>query len=332
MDIKNVIAGLVSGQLDWKNYNPNTSALGYNADVQNFLNYMGPAGLSALGFNADALNYNPPNDPEQLRQWLNSQVQSGAMTTYKLRVFYTPGDGTPAPVDVTFFAMAFNDGVFDSAGNLVFTNTGGDTATIQGLTTHGQGRKVSIQTLFDLTKTEPFTLGFIRMRPKTQAQLDLAMDILSDSQYGSSGSNSIAPDDYVNPDQYQLLRVDVPMNTNCSQKQGFTWTIDEDQTGTGISMTLFIPKTIDPTKQLSGGPAVRNLNQGVNPPFYTPTAATGQINAIASNEAIKSIIASNVAPSMGQNMIATILKTPVGAGNMGTAIPGNLAITSGKYV
>jgi len=323
MNIKDLINGLKAGSLDWKNFSPNVSALGYDADIKNFMNYMGSHGMSALGFNtafhydADAFNYSGPpaeimGDKKALAAWLDQQVNSGAMTTYKMRVFYTPGPGLHGPVDVTFFATAFNTGTFDGSGNLVFTNSTGDTATIQGLTTNGIGQTVSMKTLFNLTETEPFTVGFIRMRPKTVDQLDNAINIIKESQYGASQNNSIAPDDYVDPYQYQLLRVDVPLNSHASKKHGWSWTIDEDQTGNGISMTLFIPKTLDPTKELSGKDQLRNLNSGVQPPFYTPTHPSGQLNAVAglstlaSNDTVKSVMNSGVAPAMGQQIIKSI--------------------------
>lgn len=318
--MEDIINGLKSGSLDWKNfgYNANLSALGYNADVLNFMNYMGIggggniSGKSALNFNADSLNYGGVSDmtPQQLRQYLNSSVASGAMTTLKLRAFWTAGAGlSPAPVDVTFFASTFQAGTFNADGDLEFTNSNGDTATITCLTSQN-GVNVTMEQIYDLLGSEPFQVAFIRMRPKTQAQLDYAIDILSASQFGSQKTNSINPDDWVDPDQYQLLRVDIPMNVSASKKQGWKWTIDEDQTGSGVSMTLFIPSTVDNTKLLAGQSQVRNLNNGNDPTFWNPAQATNNtIQSLATNPIVKSIMSSGVAPAMGKQMVLEVAKT-----------------------
>jgi hypothetical protein len=236
------------------------------------------------------------------------------MTTIKMKVFWTAGIGVePGPVNVLFFDTTFFEGTFDGSGNLVFTNANGDTATVVCLTEKSPGVFITMKQLYSLTETEPFTIGFIRLRPKSVSQLDNAFSIVKDSQYGANATNSIAPDDYVDPYQYQLLRVDVPMNSHASKKHGFSWTINEDQTGNGVSMTLFIPKTIDPTKALSGQDPTRNLNSGVMPTFYMPSAPSGSaqaanslaLGAIASHPAVQSMIKSNVNPAM----IASLIKT-----------------------
>lgn len=327
MNQQEVIDRLLKGQLDWKNFSPNNSALGYDADVRNFMNYMG---RSAMGYDADARNWRNYDDPfqiassmtpEQLRAYLSSQVNSGAMTTFRMRVYYTagPGPGAPEPVDITFFDSTFQvGGVFDIHGNLVFTNTNGDTATIEGLTTNGpNGRRVTIQQLYNTIETEPAVIGFIRLKVKTTAQFDYSMGIIKDGQYGGYGGNSITPDDYVDPDQFQLLRVDVPMNVKASKRDGFSWTIDEDQTGTGIGMTLFIPKTLDPGKQLDGKDPVRNLNMGVDPAFYTPMAPSTpnpmqNLVNMAKSDAVKQIMSSGIKPEMGQQMIQSIAPQIIG--------------------
>lgn len=329
MEIKDMINQMAAGSMNWKNFSPNNSALGYDADIQNFLNFMGYNGMSALGYDADIQNYGgnsalgangntsygAPNaqDQKALGAWLNQQVNSGSMTTYKMKAFWTAGGGgTPAPVPVVFFDTTFNGGTFDGSGNLVFTNSNGDTATIVGLTERSPGVFTTMKQLFSLTETEPFKIGFIRLRPKSVSQLDNAFSIVKESQYGASGTNSMAPDDYVDPYQYQLLRVDVPMNCDASKKHGFGWTINEDQTGNGVSMTLFVPMTVDNTKPLSGQSSIRQLNSGVNPQFYMPAGPSGamqsQLAAIASHPAVKNMMQANVQPTMLANMIKQLPK------------------------
>lgn len=308
---------------DWKYFNENNSAMGYDADTLKFLNYMGNGniqkGMSALGYDADFKGYNMPSlgSQEAIRKYVNEAVASKAMTAIRLRVFYTAGVGTPANVKITLFDSTFRSGgVFNSDGDLVFTNAGGDTATITCLTENGaDGRTVTMEQLYDMTETEPFMIGFVRLKVKTSAQFDFSMGIIKDGQWGGYGGNSITPDDYVDPDQFQLLRVDIPMNVMASRKSGFTWTIDEDQTGTGIGMTLFIPTTVDPTKALSGQNPVRILNDGVTNEFYMPSLPTnagkpGQMAAItqaAISAPVKQIMSSSVDQATGQAMIRSIL-------------------------
>ena len=311
-----LVAGLISGQLDWKNFaNQNRSALGYDADMNNFLNYFG---RSALGYDADFKNYDGPGgtqgmNQQQLRNWLNSQVASGSMTMSRLRVVYTPGVGVPAPVDIVLFNSTFADYTFDGAGNLVFTNAGGDTVTVHCMTTNGaNGRLVTMQQLYKMTETQPFNIGFIRLKVKTTAQFDYSMGIIKDGQFGGYAGNSITPDDNVDPEQFQFLRVDVPMNTKASLQDGFSWTVDQDQTGSGIGMTLFITSTLNPNKQLEGKDPVRVLNGGVNETIYTPTIPTGQLQALAANPQVKEIMSSGMNKAMGQAMIGQLAQNITG--------------------
>lgn len=308
---------------EWKYFNANQSAMGFDADTLNFLNYMGNGnaqrGMSALGYDADFKGYNAPNlgSQAEIRKYVNQMVDSKAMTAIRLRIFYTPGPGVPANVSITLFDSVFRDGgVFSGGGDLVFTNAGGDTATITCLTENGpSGRRVTMEQLYEMVSTEPFMIGFIRLKVKTSAQFDFSMGIIKDGQYGGYGGNSITPDDYVDPDQYQLLRVDLPMNIMASKKSGFTWTIDEDQSGTGIGMTLFIPTTYDPTKALAGKDPVRVLNDGVTNEFYTPSVPTNagkpravsEIAQMAVSQPIKQIMSSSLDQATGQSMIRNIL-------------------------
>ncbi len=278
--IQRLMKTLEHKSMQYRNFSPNRTAFGYDADSFNFdnaamqqlLSYMGK---SALGYDSDALNYGGSAFPAN---WTKQQEASGNLTTYKLRVIYTPGPNPPKPVRVTFFRSAFNTGTFDPiTGDLVFTNANGDTASIVGMTT-------STKTLYNLTETEPFVLSFIRMTPKSQSQLDNPVKILRNTQWDSGQFNNINPDIYISPDQYQLLKADVPFNLDIDKKQGFEWDIDVDQTGTGVGLVLFIGKTLESTKALQNKPIVRELGPQVNT-FYQPGLPAGQIrNAIAMQE------------------------------------------------
>lgn len=339
MTFEEIIKNLQNRSMDWKNFGDNTSAMGYDSDLFNFMKYMGFDsdlfgytgmaqgytgmaqgfdGITAMGANglpSWMAGAPDPSDQKKLTGWLNKQVASGAMTTYRMRAFYTADPlGGVDPVSVTFFAGTFNDGTFASNGDLLFTNASGDVATLTGQTRNAvNGKFINMRQLMDMMQTEPATLGFMRIRAKTVEQLGYDMGIIKNSQYGGALGNSIVPDDYDDPYQYQFTRVDVPMNVPLSRKDGFTWLIDADQTGNGIGMTMFIPTTLDNTKALQGKDPVRVLNGGQVPTFGTPTAPTSlqafQTQALAVNPKVQAIIKNPMIPqSVGQQLIKTISK------------------------
>jgi len=338
MNQEKLIAELMTGKRDWKNfsYQRNKSALGYDADIKNFLGFFGPSGLSALGFrnyDSDFKNFNndygmPPGMTfAQRSAWLNDQVSSGAMTTSRIRLSYTAVAGSPQDVDISLFASVFtvnaNAGVFNPDGDLVFTNAGGDFVTITCQTINGSGnQRVTMRQLYDMTLTQPFVIGFCRLDVKTQAQFGNPMGIILQGQFGGYSGNSIVPADFIDPYQYQLLRVDVPMNINASNQEGFSWTVDQDQTGTGIGMTLFIPQTLNPNKQLRGKNPVRMLNDGVIPNFQMPSGPAQNpqqemaqaIQMVAADPQVKQIISSGVGTGMAQDLVRTELPRILGIG------------------
>lgn len=267
-----------------------TTAMGFNADAQNF--------------NADAMNFsmNPvfakqATGAAQVRAMLASQVESGAMTIFSMRAVYVPGPGPAhAPVTATFFRMNFNPGVFLPGGSMQFTNALGDTVVVTGITEN-------LETYYDMTKTEPFKLAYVRAIPKTQTQFDYKIRILKNTQYDSGSFNSLEPRIYKDPYQFAQLEVDIPFNMQMNRKEGWSWDFDEDQTGTGCSIALFISQTLDPTKILEGKDQIRNLNGGATNNFFTPNAPASQIrNAIMTKE-MGNLAKNPIMRGMAKNMM-----------------------------
>lgn len=253
-----MLSMIEGGSNEFKNFmkskNYDADQRNFDADIQNYMR-------------DGVLNFNGVGAPN----WTKDKQASANLTTYKVRIFYTPVAAVPAPVQVTFFASAFNPGVFAANGDLVFTNAGGDTATIQGLTGTG-----SFRSIMTILANEPFGIAFLRMLPQTSAQLFNPLIPFENTQWGGGSFNEITPDDYVNPDQQQLLRVDVPLNFVANQKRGLRWTINTTETiaGGGIGATFFVGETLNPTDALHNKPIVRNL--GTTQPFFTDVPA-GQI-------------------------------------------------------
>lgn len=276
-----LIQGLQNESMNYYNFSANNNAYGMDNDVNNLLaaiNYSGDT--NALGYDADAHNYDSDAhnfNPRAIAQngspfkskWTEERIAAANLTTFKCRVIWSVGTGGALanPVEVTFFRSAFNNGVFNAGGDLVFTNNVGNTATIRGLT-------VPMRTLMNITETEPFTIAFARLTPKTVTQFDNPMNILRNTQWNSGEFNTIEPDIYVDPYQFQTLRTDVPFNIPVDKKRGFTWTIDPDQTITGCGIVFFVSNVYEPTKAIQDKPVVRNLGNGQQQ-FFQPQQASG---------------------------------------------------------
>ncbi len=285
-DTADVMAFLMNnGYFDKKNFN--ADAMNFNADAMNY------NGMSSFGMDNNTLYTNSIAGS----QWVKQEIASASLTTFKIRIVYTPVAGSPEPVQVTLFRSSFDTaGTFNGAGNLVYTNAGGDTATVIGLT-------VPMKTLLGLTETEPFRLSFIRMKPRSITQLDNPIEVTENTQWNSSKTNEINPDIYEDPYQQQALVVDVPFNIIINQKVGFTWSIDPDQTSPGLGMALFIAQTLEPTKALQNQPIVRNLGNGQNANFFVPSAPA---------YALQNAIATKTIQNIGSNPVLSNLIRPKG--------------------
>lgn len=268
MQLSNLLNKVEKESRGYGNYNPDAGnlrggMLNYNPDAGNFRG--GDDGILRIGGKVAA-------------DWAQDKQASVNLATYRVKIFFTPVAAVPAPVNIQMFATAYNTGTF-AGGNLVFTNAGGDTATIQGRSTI-----TSFQALSDIVNTEPMGIEFLRIRPKSESQLENPIVCLNKSQYSSQSTNEISPDDYISPDQFQLLRADVPLGFSVGKRKGIQWTVDTDQTGTGIGMVMFISGSLDPDMALKNKPALRQY--GATTSFFTPSAPVGAIDAMIAQKAL----------------------------------------------
>ena len=266
--------------------NFDADAMNFDADAMNF------GGLGAFGFNVDEML-----DPKYLMsknrmRYSASEIAAANLTTFKMRVIYTPVALVPQPVRIQLFGMTFGlPYTFTTEGNLLFTNAGGDTVEVRGLTR-------PMRQLYAVTDTEPFRLAFVRMTPQSTSQLDNPVRVENQSQWNSGKFNEINPDIYNDPNQYQQLNIDVPFNMVLDKKNGFLWDIDPDQTSPGIGLAFFISQQLKPADALSNKDTVRNLNMGINPAFTVPSmsqasAVKNRLLEIAQNPAVKNVVANS---------------------------------------
>lgn len=246
--------------------NGNKGIMNYNADMGNYNADMG-------NYNDGILNIGGP----EAAAWAQNKMASSNLSTYRVRIVYTPVAIVPAPVSITMFASAYNTGTF-VAGNLVFTNAGGDTATISGL------GSTTFQGMMNISETEPFRIEFLRIRPKSESQLENPIRAFENSQYSSGSFNEVSPDDYITPNQFQLLRSDTPLGYIVGKRRGLTWTIDTDQTGKGVGMVMFVSSSLDPVKPLENKPLVRKF--GPTTPFFTSQAPAGALENLIAQKAL----------------------------------------------
>lgn len=244
------------------NYNPNA-------------NYGGDKGI--LNYNPNAGKYRSEDGILRIggavaADWAQDKQASVNLATYRIKAFYTPVALIPLPVDIRFFggAYALTTSAF-VAGNQVFTNAGGDTVTIVG-----RSRVTNWQQMVNINEHENMCIEFLRIRPKSESQLENPIVPFHNSQFSSSSTNEISPDDYITPNQYQLLRADVPLGYNVGLKKGFDWTVDPDQTGTGMGMVMFMSAVIDKDMALKNQPMIQQF--GNSTAFFTPTAPVGAID------------------------------------------------------
>lgn len=181
------------------------------------------------------------------------QFDQRGLSTYNFRIFYTDVSGTGTPVTVTLFRSYFNPGTF-VGDDLVFTNSLGDTATVNGVTS-------PFRTFQQRAETQPLRIAFTREKPVSDAQFDNAITFLHSSVYGGNRDNNVVPETFITPEQFQLLRVDIPMNFDVDGERGWQLNINATETlvAGGTRFTLFVNKIVDPTRELKGKSPVANL-------------------------------------------------------------------------
>ncbi len=239
-------------------------------DLQNF-----SANDSPLGFDSD-FNFDQDWNEYGHAYTGNNTVAAAGQTTFDLTITSVGG---AVSTDITLFQSYFNTGTF-VAGDLVFVN-GANTVTVHGTTS-------TMQALMSQNTNSPFRINFVRMLPTTAAQLAEQMYFQKNSVFGGFQYNNLSPNTYIDPNQYQPLRVDVPTNFIVDSQKGIKWKI---LNGESILVTLFIDQVLDPTKELQGRDSVRNLRQD---------GITGQPIRVLQTR--NPIMAGQVAPGMARAM------------------------------
>lgn len=258
-DESRAVAEYLSGQSNnFANFSQNTSPLNYNADMaRNYDASMG--GLNYSGSGDAALD-------------LAKQVSKN-MSKFRFRVSYTKaaGPGAANPVFVQFFQTVFNNGTFTTAGDMQFTNTGGDIVTISRMSPNAP----TVQQFYSLLVAKSLGIAWARITARDFAQLQNPMTIQTRSQFTSGSFNEIVPDDYYRPDYYDKLTVEMAMGFIGAQEEGFDWTINSTETSPGTIIVFNVGSAIDMTKLHSGQAPVRKLGPElpffqVNTPIGTP--------------------------------------------------------------
>lgn len=184
------------------------------------------------------------------------QMKPQGQTTFDFKIVHD-GAGGAGTVDIELFKALFNTGTY--AGETLTFASGGNTVTITGLT-------ASFKALQERAKSQPFRINFARIRPLGEAQLANNITFDTQSVFGGSKQNSISPSTYVDPNQYQTLNVDVPLNFVVGDSTGLNWTINDSET---IIVTLFIDLVYDVNKAMTGVSPVRNVTR----PALAPASA-----------------------------------------------------------
>lgn len=209
-----------------------------------------------------ALNYDPnlsfdEDYEESVLNMMGRYTKRGGLMpkgqiTYDLQINYV-NVATNLPVRVTLFQLNFNEGTFVGS-DLVFSNAGGDTATVVGITS-------SFRALMERSRTQQFRINYVRMNPVAAGQFGAAWRFDFQSVWGGGKFNNLTPKTFITPLQFQLLRVDVPINYDIDEERGFSFDVQTTEIAAngGLQMTLFIDRINNPTMALKGKQPVQNL-------------------------------------------------------------------------
>lgn len=193
------------------------------------------------------------NKNKELSDSLYTKFAAGRLVILKLKIVYRHGDHPKGkPVYIKLFSTASKDirFTFPDEKGLIFSNENGilgDAVEVDNISTEGifSADRMTMKDIYSFISERPFVIDFIRIRSQTAAQLESPIRFISE---GQEDGNSIIPDDYLDPNQYDPFTVDVPINYEVSDKKGFAWTIDDKQDDKGLMMNLFIGT--DPFKNI----------------------------------------------------------------------------------
>lgn len=184
----------------------------------------------------------------------HKQIEPRGQSTYELTIFYTDNFGSGTPVNITLFQPYFNTGTF-VGDDLVFTNVAGETATIQGDTE-------IYRAIHNRSETQPFRVSFARMDVVAAAQFAQRWSFSMRGVFGGEKRNNLTPRTFLTPEQFQLLRVDIPTNWNVNGERGISFDVNATEViaNGGIRMTLFVDKIMDPMRKMQGKDEIVNLD------------------------------------------------------------------------
>ncbi len=192
------------------------------------------------------------------------------LNTYGLNITYIPNVLPGSPVTVTLFSTDTNPGVV--VGNtLVFTNGAGDQAIVTG-------RTASFIQFQNRLRYAPFNIKFGRLNPIDAAQFNQELRYEQNTVWGSGKFNTILPEEHLTPDQFQTLRVDIPMNFSVDSQRGITFEVGNTEVAPGLNWTFWVNALVNESNKLSGKSSAISMN-GVGLQQRNPSADANTVLA-----------------------------------------------------
>lgn len=222
-------------------------------------------------FDSSALNFNQPSVLDYDEDKGQKVV---GLSTYSLSVRYVPGAGPNLPVQFELFGTNWNTGTVVGQ-TLVFQNAGGDQAIVTGIT-------APITVFQEELRSAIFRAKWVRQVVVNAAQFGYQYRLQQDKIYGSGKYNTLNPEEFITPEQYQLLRVDVQLNTAFDTNRRFISTCGPTEIGVGTKYVFWIDGVTAPIEELNGKSPVINMG-GDGIQQNAPTIPSAQ----AINELVK---------------------------------------------
>jgi hypothetical protein len=119
---------------------------------------------------------------------------------------------------------------FEENGDMVFTDPAGDKTTISCTT-------VPYRALLEATMNGSFRIDTIRATFSSSNQIAQSIIHRDRTILGGTRENNINPNDYFRPDQFQSLRVDIPVGLSIDRQKGLFLPILANNS---INMTVFV--------------------------------------------------------------------------------------------
>lgn len=242
--------------------------------ARNYHNYDSAFGADDSHNYDSALDY----DGESILNMVGDGQAKG-LSNYSCNVVYVDNSSSGANVEVEFFGTDFNNGVI-TGSSLVFTNNFGDTGTITGNTANFVAFQNQI-------RYAPLRVAYFRMNPQTSAQFNTVLTFRKDSVLGGFKGNTLTPNDFLTPEQFQLLRVDVPVNAPFNGERRMIMQLLATETTPGTNMIFWISQLEQNIRRLQGKNSVIQMNapgiQNTGPSIPTAQALTQTLEAMKQN-------------------------------------------------